>query len=100
MSENREIYTAGKNFILPPAVTNSTSVSFLDALFILDRWRGGEKVDRFWTFVCLSAACHRSEKMILIKKLFLSDIFWQMDLGWHCCIAAHDLLAIVNEGSA
>ena len=52
-------------------------------------------------FVCLSAACHRSEKkVILIKKLFISDIFWQMDLGWHCCIAAHDLLAIVNEGSA
>ena len=32
MSENGEIYTAGKNFTLPPAVTawtNSTSVSLL-----------------------------------------------------------------------
>ena len=27
MSENGEIYTAGKNFTLPPAVTNSTSAS-------------------------------------------------------------------------
>ena len=26
MSENGEIYTAGTNFTLPPAVTNSTSV--------------------------------------------------------------------------
>ena len=25
MSENGEIYTAGKNFTLPPALTNSTS---------------------------------------------------------------------------
>ena len=54
---------------------------FLHALFILDRLRGGEKVDRFWTFVPMSAACHRSEKkVILIKKLFIRNIFWQMTL--------------------
>ena len=35
MSENGEIYTDGKNFTLPPAVTawtNSTSVSIVHAL--------------------------------------------------------------------
>ena len=36
MSENGEIYTAGKNFTLPPAVTavtNSTSVQFVSLLW-------------------------------------------------------------------
>ena len=37
MSENGEIYTAGKNFTLPPALTgwtNSTSASILDFHFL------------------------------------------------------------------
>ena len=37
MSENAEIYTAGKNFTLPPALTawkNSTSDSFCFLLFL------------------------------------------------------------------
>ena len=39
MSENGEIYTADKNFTLPPAVTavtNSTSECLLGLYFLLD----------------------------------------------------------------
>ena len=34
MSKNGEIYTAGKNFTLPPALTNSTSESNLYILHV------------------------------------------------------------------
>ena len=43
MSENGEIYTAGKNFTLPPAVTawtNSTSVMRM-VVMMVDGWMDG-----------------------------------------------------------
>ena len=43
MSENEEIYTAGKNFILPPALTawtNSTSATHPSNVLLISAFHG------------------------------------------------------------
>ena len=81
MSENGEIYTAGKKFTLPPALTNSTSgMCMMHAQYIYDERTNGQGDSRSWI---------RDVMLLLMMVKVIRMFMWQ--------VIRHDNLCNVGQ---
>ena len=102
MSENGEIYTAGKNFTLPPALTgwtNSTSASlWFCHLGVLELWN--EPIDQKSTDQVRPQSFTLGENLTsgkwTFRRFLLSSLLGEGKLGWLLLYESSSLITMIT----